>query len=96
MRSYKPSGPSYRPKVWDIVKVDFPGSQESVYGMVVHAWGSSRQGKINVMCKSGPKSAVLHLIWKESTGWFCYFNGIRYEQLGVAKYEGNPPSFLKQ
>jgi len=96
MKSFSTAGPPYVPKVWDIVKVTSPDIREPIYGMVVHQWGSNAQGKINVICKSGPKASALHLIWKEKTGWFCWIQTTHYHNLSVTKHDGPPPYDFKK
>ncbi len=95
-KSFSTAGPPYVPKIWDIVQVMVPGSIQPIYGMVVHQWGSNAQGKINVLCKSGPKASALHLIWKEKTGWFCWIHNAHYHNLSVIKYDGPLPYDLQK
>ena len=92
MRSFSTTDPLYIPKVGDNIEVIVPESSRSIYGKVVHKWGSNAQGKINILCKAGPKSAGFHLIWKESTGWFCWIVNAHYHNLQVIKDDG-PPRF---
>jgi len=91
MKSFSTAGPSYVPKVWDIIQVTGSDISSPIYGMVVHQWGSNAQGKINVMCKSGPKATALHLIWKPKSGWFCWVGNAHYYHLQVIEYNGSLP-----
>ena len=95
MRSFSTTDPPYVPEIWDIIKVMVPRSSQPIYGKVVHIWGSNAQGKINVLCKTGPKATALHLIWKETTGWFCWISNAHYHNLEVTKYDDPLPYDLK-
>lgn len=91
MRSFSTTDPPYVPEVGDDIEVTVPNTSKPIYGKVVHIWGSNAQGKINVLCKSGPKAAALHLIWRESTGWFSWIVNAHYHDLQVTKYGGPSP-----
>ncbi len=79
-------GITFVPNVGDAVALHIPSlSSNPVLTFVRYRAGSVRQGKIQLGCMSGPGDAhgSIHVIWKPSTGWFCWLMRKRYDNVRV-------------
>jgi hypothetical protein len=79
-------GMTYLPNSGDPVAIRIPElSHNPICTFVRGRTGSYRNGKVVLYCPTGPGDTQgnIQLIWKPSTGWFCWMLGKKYSTVQV-------------
>ncbi len=81
-------GLTFIPTVGALVSIHIPAlSANPIQTYVRRAVGSPRRGKLTLYCLAGPDDTFgsIIVIWKPSTGWFCWLAGKPYTNVRLER-----------